>query len=450
LPLKPIDPANRSDIFEMGVADSLIQRLSSMKGFIVRPLSATRQYSDIAQDPLAAGREQKVDYVLASNYQIADGKIRITAQLVNVATGQIEETYKTEKDAANLFAMQDAIAADFGNRLMVRFNTKPSGSPAKRGTDNEEAYRNYQHAMTLLDQQRPGSMQKANEYLDRAVELDPNYAQAWAGKANANSVGWNSNRSSNNEKLYQTSMEAAKRAISIDPNLSEAYTSLCDSRFFYELDFDGAETACKRAVELDPNSSLAHMTYTMLLNSRGRFDEAFAEIRTAMDLDPVSLRNQRIFANLLYIARRYDEAIDVYRRLVDLNPDVRMTYLWFIRALDRSGRESEAFEYLIRLLMLERKNNETIERFRAAYASSGWKGAVTERINTELQEENPNYGHLAEYYARVGDKDKAFEYLEKNLQRRAWLMMYVGVDPRFDSLRDDPRFADLIRQVEGK
>ncbi len=450
LPIKPVNTAQRDEVYETGIAESLIHTLGSMKGIMVRPLSATRKYSEITQDALAAGQEQKVDYVLASNYQMADGKIRVTAQLVNVATGQIEETYKSEKDAANLFAMQDAVAGDFGNRLMVRFNTKPGGSTAKRGTDNEEAYRNYQQAMTLLDQQRPGNMQKANEYLDRAVELDPNYAQAWAGKANANSVAWNSNRSSDNEKLYQASMEAATRAIAIDPNLSDAYISLCDSRFFYELNFDGAETACKRATELDPSSSLAHMTYTMLLVSRGRFDEAFAEIKTAIDLDPVSLRSQRIYANQLYTARRYDEAIEVYRRLVDLNPDVGMTYLWFIRALEHSGHESEAFENLIRLLTLQNKDHETIERFKTVYASSGWAGAIRERIETELREERPNYAHLAEYYGKLGDKDKAFECLEKSFRKRAWLMMYLRVDPRFDPLRDDPRFDDLVRRVEGK
>ena len=138
LPLKPINTANRDEIYEIGTADSLIHRLSSMKGFIVRPLSATRKYADIEQDPLAAGQEQKVDYVLASNYQLVGGKIRITAQLFNVANGQIEETYKSEKDAANVFAMQDAIAGEVGNILSARFVTTASSSTAKRGTTNEE------------------------------------------------------------------------------------------------------------------------------------------------------------------------------------------------------------------------------------------------------------------------------------------------------------------------
>ncbi len=123
LPLKPINTANRDEIYEIGIADSLIHRLSSMKGFIVRPLSATRKYADIEQNSLAAGQEQQVDYVLASNYQLAGGKIKVTAQLINVASGQIEETYKSEKEAGDVFAMQDAIAGEVGNVLLARFGT---------------------------------------------------------------------------------------------------------------------------------------------------------------------------------------------------------------------------------------------------------------------------------------------------------------------------------------
>ncbi|MGH9956578.1 MAG: protein kinase domain-containing protein [Pyrinomonadaceae bacterium] len=151
LPLKPINTANRDEIYEIGIADSLIHRLSSMKGFIVRPLSATRKYADIDQDPFVAGQEQKVDYILASNYQLAGGKIRITTQLFNVANGQIEETYKSEKDTANVFAMQDAIGAEVGNILSARFGKTSSGTTAERGTTNEDAYRLYLQGMYLID-----------------------------------------------------------------------------------------------------------------------------------------------------------------------------------------------------------------------------------------------------------------------------------------------------------
>ena len=153
--------ANRDEIYEIGIADALINRLGSTKGLVVRPLSATRRYADVGQDPLAAGREQQVDYVLASNYQLAAGKIRITAQLLHVTSGQIEETYKSEKDAGDVFAMEDAIAAEIGNLLQARFATTSSTQAAKRGTSNEEAYLHYLQGMYLLDKEKPQLTQNA-------------------------------------------------------------------------------------------------------------------------------------------------------------------------------------------------------------------------------------------------------------------------------------------------
>ncbi|MCA1600322.1 MAG: protein kinase, partial [Acidobacteria bacterium] len=309
LPLKPINTANRDEIYEIGIADSLIHRLSSIRGFIVRPLSATRKYADIGQDPLAAGQEERVDYVLASNYQLAGGKIRITAQLFNVANGQIEETYKSERDAANVFAMQDAIAGEVGNMLTARFGSTLSSPASRRGTTNEDAYRLYLQGMYIVDKRNLADAQKAVEIFEQAVRLDPNYAQAWAGKAHAHRAVANFGRSVNIHNEYQKSIEAISRALALDENLSDAHSVLCENKMLYEYDFDGAERECKRAIELDPNSSLARHVYTRYLFGRGRFDEAIAESKTAIDLEPTSRFNQRLYGSSLYFARRYDEAV---------------------------------------------------------------------------------------------------------------------------------------------
>ncbi len=301
LPLKPINSASRDEIFEIGIADSLILKLGSMNGFVVRPLSATRKYADIEQDSLAAGREQQVDYVLASNYQLAGGRIRITAQLFNVANGQIEETYIIEKGAGNVFAMQDAIADDVGNIFSARFGSTSSGATANRGTDNEEAYRLYLQGMYLAHIHTLSTSQKAVKVLERAVELDPDYAQAWAGKAYAHRAVANFiGRNVSTQEDYQKSMEAIKRALSLDANLAEAYSTLCENKMYYEYDFAEAESACKRGIELNPNSPLAHQVYSRYLISRGRFDEAITEIKTTIDLEPASLFYNSLYGINLY------------------------------------------------------------------------------------------------------------------------------------------------------
>ncbi len=441
LPLKPINTANRDEIYEVGIADSLINQLSSMKGFIVRPLSATRQYADIAQDSIAAGREQQVDYVLASNYQLAGGKIRVTSQLFNVASGQIEETYKSEKDTGDFFAMQDAVADEIGRLLLARFATTSTGPAAKRGTTNEEAYRFYLQGMFLLD--RRMAAQKAVEALEQSVRLDPNYAQGWAGLAVAHGlIAYSANANVGEE--YQKSIEAINKALSLDPNVSEVYTALCEIKYQYEWDFAGAGRACQRALELNHNSSLAHNNYARFLLNYQRYDEAIAEIKTAIDLDPTSFHNQRIYANTLYLSRRYDEAVAQYKRLMQMNEEIDPTYQGLIRTLEMQGKEAEAFEWLMKSPSMQKKDDKTIQLFKTAYQTSGWAGVLRERDKTPGE---GNFFRRAGWNARLGDKDKAFEYLEKAYQQRNPLLYLLQVEPTLDPLRDDPRFDELVRRV---
>jgi serine/threonine protein kinase/TolB-like protein/Tfp pilus assembly protein PilF len=446
LPLKPIDAANRDEIYEIGIADSLIHRLSSMKGFIVRPLSATRKYADIDQDPLAAGQDERVDYVLASNYQLAGGKIRITAQLFNVTNGQIEETYKSERDAANVFAMQDAIAVEVGNMLTARFGSTLSSQAARRGTTNEDAYRLYLQGMYILDKRNLADAQKAAEIFERAVRIDPNYAMAWAGKAHAHRSVANFGRSVNIHDEYQKSMEAISKALALDENLADAHSALCENKMLYEWDFGGAERECKRAIELDSNSSLAHQIYSRYLMGRGRFDEAIAEIKIAIDLEPASLYSQRLYGNNLYNARRYEEAVLQYKRVIAMDPNFGTTYPWLVFALEMQGNHAEAFDWWMKFLALQKADEMRVRTFKAAYQTSGWEGVLREQTKM-FDKGNEAYFYGASYHAQLGNKEQAFEFLERSYERRELWMHVLNVEPRLDPLRGDQRFDELVKRV---
>lgn len=450
LPLKPINTANRDEIYEIGIADSLIYRLSSIKGFVIRPLSAIRKYTDVEQDPLTAGREQQVDYVLASNYQLASEKIRITAQLYNVSNGQIEETYKVEKDATNVFEMQDTVAGEMQNVLLTRFAAGTSSNQTpNRGTINEEAYRLYLQGMYLIDNRDMADARKAVALLEQAVELDPNYARAWAGKAYAHRTVGNYARSTDTHEEYRKSIEAINKALTLDGNLADAHSVLCENKMYYEYDFAGAERECRRAIELDPNSSLAHQVYSRYLNSRGRHDEAIAEIKIAIDLDPTSLFKHRMLGNCLHYARRYPEAVAQFKRVIEMDKNFATTYYWLSNTLALQGNQSEAYEWWMKFLALQKANEETVQDFQAAYQTSGWPGVLHEQVK-RFEKGNEAYFHGASYNAMIGNKDKAFEYLERAYQRRELWMGYLQVDPRVDNLRGDRRFDELIKRVESK
>ena len=449
LPLKPINTANRDPMYEIGIADALILKLSSMNGLIVRQLSATRKYADIEQDPIAAGQEQKVDYVLVSNYQLADGRIKVTAQLFNVVNGQNEGTYAAEQNTANTFAMQDAIAVEVGNKVMALFGAASNSSAAaRRGTTNEEAYRRYLQGMYLYDKRTMADAQKAVGLLEQAIEFDPNYARAWAGKALAHrALG---NFGGNTHEEYKRSVEAINKALALDENLADAHSALCENKFFYEWDFDGAERECKRGIELDANSARAHDIHSRYLYGRGHFDEAIAESKTAIDLEPTSLFIQRNYGISLYYARRYSEAITQFKRVAEIDPNFVATYAWLVPALNVQGSEAEAFEWFLKWQAVLKADEETIQGYKKAYQTSGWQGVGRERVKRFDESKIRSYFLEACLTVHTGNKDKALEYLEKSFQRREWGMPHLRVDPSLDALRDDPRFEDLLTRVALK
>jgi len=445
LPLKPIDAVNRDPIYELGIAESLILKLNSAKDLVVRPLSATRKYSDIDQDPTAAGREQQVDYVLAANYQLVGGKIKVSAQLFNVANGQIEETYTKEKDAGDVFAMQDVIAGEIGNKLLARFVTRSSSPIAMRGTTNEEAYRLWLQAMYLYDRRDRADAQRAVELLEQAIQLDPHFARAWAGKAHVHRAL--ANFSANTHGEYKNSIEAINKALELDENLADAHSALCENKYFYERDFLGAELECKRAIELNPSSSLAHQIYSRNLMVMERFDDSIAEIKTAIDLEPTSLFSQRNFGIAYYYARRYTDAVAQFKRVTEMDPNFEATYPWLINTLKLQGNEVEAFEWFVKWQVVRKADDQTIQVYKTAYQTSGWRGVGNEYVKRFDESKIRTYFMEACMAAQAGNKNKALEYLEKSNERREWGMAYLRFEPALDVLRGDARFDELVKRV---
>jgi TolB-like protein/Tfp pilus assembly protein PilF len=447
LPFEPINAANRDELYDVGIADALINRLSTVENLQVRSLSSVKRYVDREKDAVDAGIEQRVEYVLASRYQLVGGKIRITAQLINVGSAKTVETYDFQKDATDTFTAQDAVALELKDRLAAKFGDRGSDASSARGTNNAEAYRYYLLAQNFNELRGPENGRIALEQINQAVALDPNFARAWATKAYIHRyMGYGSAAIEHSLK----SMEAVEKALALDPNLSEAHSTLCFNKFRFEYDFDGAESSCRRAIELDPNSALAHKLYSNFLYTRGRFDESFAEIQKAIELQPVSYENHQPYALALYFARRYSESETQWKQLIPLNPNHNLIYAHLVRSLVQQGKEAEALEPMIKLLSLEKADGETIMRFRDAFARSGWRGVEVERIKLIESRENPASFELARLYASIGDNDNAFKYLEQAHRERSNMIAVLGVDPELDSLRADARYTELLRRIDEK
>lgn len=448
LPVQSLTAENREPILELGIAQSIILELGAAKNLIVRPLSTTRQYTDARQDPIMAGREQKADYVFASNYQITDGKIRISSQLINVRSGQVEAVFKDEQILSGLLAVQDAVAANIGRLLLAKLNGQPNNLKAKRPTANEEAYRLYLTGTALSDKRTLKEAQKAVEYLEQAVRLDPNFALAYAHLATAQTaVGLHSGR---NSEQYLHAKTAIEKALAIDENLSEAYTHLGELKACYEWDYDGAERAFKKAIELDPHSTVAHRIYAVYLTSMGRFDEALAEQKIAIDLEPASVLSQKVYGMTLYYARSYDEAIAFLLQSIEIDPNFESLYHWLVNSYKMKGEDDKAFEWYIRWLVVKKENVDQIPLFNDIYEKSGWRGINEWRIREALTKDGrPNYWDLAGLYAEIGEKEQSIVSLEKafSVNDRGWGWTQIKINPRYDLIRSDPRFEAIVKNV---
>lgn len=451
LPLKPINTAVRDEIYELGIADSVIQKISSARNLVVRQLHAVRNYVELDRDVIEIGEEQNVDFILASSYQIAGGKIKVTSQLLDVATGKVEDTFTVENDSRDLFSAQDAIAGAIGSKLIARFGGEPTDAKPRRGTSNEEAYRLYLQGMYLVEKGTNAETKRSIELFDQAIDLDPNYAAAWAGKGNAHcSFSHMGDKSPADE--YEIARPAIQRALELDSNLPEAYATLGVINTDFYWNFEEAEKQFLRAIELNPSSDYAYRWYGNRLVRYGRFDEAVAAMKTAINNNPTNIFHHRIYGWVLYMARRHDEAIEQLERVVEMDPSSPWTYDTIWMAYNAKGDYARAFEWFMKYHRQAGTSSDLITRFNSDYQKTGWNGVLqTQRATLEAKEQkgvfSPRHYRIATLSALVGDKEHALVSLNEAFKYRSANITFLKTDPALDSLRGDPRFDELMRRA---
>jgi serine/threonine-protein kinase len=450
LPFKPLLAASRDESLEIGMADTLITKLGSLRQIIVRPVSAVRKYTGLEQDPLAAGREQRVDAVLDGTLQKSGERIRVTVRLLSAADGQQLWADKFEEEFTDIFSVEDSISERVAAALAVTLTGADKKQLTKRYTENAEAYQLYLKGRYYAGKYTPEGTKKAIAYFDKAIALDPNYALAYDGLAYCYYASdWFGPPKEN----FAKGRALVEKALEIDPGLVEAHVSLGLLVAWLDYDWPGAEREFKRAFELNANYPPAHLWYGYYLMSLGNFDQSIAEIKRAIELDPLSAEANTCLGIALLDGHRYDEALQQLRTTVEAEPDYWLAHLYFARALEKKGELSAAIAELKKTTLIEGAPAEVVSALGYAYAVSGNK-AEAEKIILQLKEQSeqskqfyvPAYG-IATIYAGLGDKERAFAYLEKEYANGAFYLNYLKVDPEVDNLRSDPRFADLLRRV---
>ncbi len=459
LPLRNLSGDSAQEYFAEGMTEALTTMLGKTGGLrVVSHTSAMHymHYKGSRETLPEIGRELHVDAVVEGAVSRAGNRVRVTAQLVEASTDRHlwAETY--ERDLRDVLGLQDAIARAVANEVQSRVSSSPPSpmvSPRSRPVD-PEAYDLYLRGRSEWNQWTEQGSRKSIEYFERAVQKDSGFAPAWAGLADAYqflgqfnllppTVAWAKARA------------AAIRAMQLDETLSEAHASLGAVELHPGWSWSGADTEFRRAIALDPNNPWAHYRYGYVLSARGRFDAAIGELQRALELDPLTPNKQNALAATFYRAGRYDEALQYYREVPDPDATSEVRHRRIAAIYERKGRLGEAMAEWLMALRLGGKE-EVAASVEHTYRSSGYAEAKRAYLRGDLEEAlrraqnaypRPYSSEIAADYALLGERDKAFEWLERSFREQEGSLMFLAVDDRLEGLRSDSRFRDLARRI---
>ena len=432
-----------------GIAESLTNSLSRLAKLRVVPRTRAFRYRGPNVDPVRAGRELDVRAVLSGRVTLRGDNLNIQIDLIDVTQDSQLWGEQYNRSLSDLLSVQDDIVRAVSGRLRL----SPSGEERKRlvrrYTDDTEAYQLYLKGRYYWDKRTVGMLKKAAEQFRQALERDPTYALAYAGLAEAYAVYAVYNVTSP-DQAAPLAKAAVREALRIDDTIAEAHTALAFVRMTYDYDLQGAEQEFLRAIELNPDHPTAHFWYGLYHIARRRNDPAIAEFRRAQEAAPLSLNVSSYAGWGLLFARRTAEAVEQFHKTLDIDPNFPNAHLFLGLSYEQQGRYDEALVEMRKARELSGGNLLMIGALGHAFGSAGLKEeaeAVLAEM-TELKKERYVAAlDFAYVHAGLKDKERTFEWLERSYQERSAWLLWIGVDPRLDWLRDDPRFTGLLRRL---
>jgi TolB-like protein/DNA-binding winged helix-turn-helix (wHTH) protein/Tfp pilus assembly protein PilF len=436
------DPAQ--EYFSNGLTEEMITQLGRLEpgrlGVIAR--TSAMQYKGAHKDARQIGSELGVDYLLEGSVRREGNRVRISAQLIQVRDQSHTWAEDYDRDLRDILALQSEVAGAIAQQIRLKLTPEQHARLQNARAVNAEAYENYLKGRFFWNKRTVEGHGKAIEYFQKAVALDPNYAQAYAGLADAYALlgSWPNPIMPRSDAMSQA-RAAAQKALSLDDSLSDAHASLGFVKMHYDWDFAGAEKEFQRAIALNPGYATAHHWYAYDLVALARLDDALAEIRRAQQADPLSVIISRDVGEILEFAGRDDEAIAQCRKTLEMDPTFSHAHMLLAWAYHHKGQSKEFMEEL------EKAGRAGQEHARGiVYALQG-KRAEAHRLLARFGE---NYGSsldIAEVYVYLGEKDRTFALLEKALGERVGGLIIMRVTPEWEPIRADPRFEQLERRV---
>ncbi len=446
LPLENLMGDPEQEYFVDGMTEALISELAQIGALKVISRTSVMRFKGTDKSLPEIARDLGVDGIIEGSVLRAGDQVRITAQLIEGATDRHLWASSYERDLSNILALQSEVARAIAREIKIKLTPREQARLASPRPVNTEVYQLYLRGRYHWNQRTQEGFKKGLEFFEQALETDPTYPLAYAGLAETYSLLANYFFLPPQE-AFPRAKAAATKALEIDDTLAEAHTSLAFARHHYDWDWSGAEGEYKRALELNPGYATAHQWYAEYLTTVGRHEEAIAEIRRAQELDPLSLVIDANVGRLLYSTRQYDRAIEELQNTLMLDPNYFWAHVFLGMAFEQKGMYAEAMAEAQKVVALGGGGPNVV--LTRAYAASG----RTDDARKVLKALQQRYGEDVESYsmggihAALGEQDEAFAWLEKAFEENSFFLVFLRADPRFDPLRTDPRFADLLGRL---
>jgi serine/threonine-protein kinase len=449
LPFNNLSGDQEDEYFSDGIMEDILIQLSKIADLNVISRTTMIQYKDTKKSLKEIGKELNAGVVLEGSVRHSGNRIRIASQLIDAETDRHlwAETY--DREMKDVFAIQSDVAKEIASALKAKFSPEEKKRIEKKQTENTNAYQLFLKGRYHWNRRTSADLQTALNYYNQAITIDTNYALAYAGLASVYvTLPQYSERKS--REIYSKAETLANKALELDTTLAEAHAVLGLVKTHYVWDWQGAESEYKKAIELNPSYPTTHQWYSIQLRYLGRFEESLAEIKRADELDPLSLIIGANIGLTYHWMRQYDKAIDQLHKTIALDPNFPSAHINLGSVYAAQGKFDKAITEFQKVRSLTVNSPFGLSHLGYAYARAGKKKEASRVLNELFEFSKHGYSvsiHIAFVYYGLGDKDKAFDWLEKAYKERAIWLLYLKSEPLLDDLRSDPRYIALLKKI---